>query len=173
MSNIVDYSKRELALLNKDNDVIQERINKNIIEIVETFSNQGHTGFTASYVLGVIDRLLRWKPIMPLTGEADEWKDCGFNKGYKQNKRCGSVFLDKNGVAIDHDEIMISDDGGYTWFYSNIIPLTPITFPYTPPEKPKEVYIEYTDAEKKDFDIITNDPDRIKALYERKIAERS
>ena len=51
-----------------------------------------------------------------------------------------------------------------------------ITFPYLPPVEPKRVYIEYTEevpvgftGDK--FDIITDDEDRIKTLYEKKRKE--
>ena len=51
-----------------------------------------------------------------------------------------------------------------------------ITFPYTPPFYPEKVYIEYTEDVPPGFtgdkyDIITDNPDRIKALYERKRKE--
>ena len=171
MSEIVDYAKRELALLGTDDDGIQEMMNGQILDIIETFAEQGHSGFTAGYVLSILERLLRWKPIKPLTGEEDEWCDPDPYLHHRQNKRCSSVFMDENGVVTDIDEYTISDNGGITWFYSKKIPNTPITFPYTPPIHPKKVYIEYKDANQVKFDIITDKPDRIKALYERKIAE--
>ena len=173
MSDIVNYAKRELELLGKDDDGLQERMNQQILDIVATFAEQGHTGFTAEYALSILERLLRWKPILPLTGEKSEW---GTEASKNQNNRCYSVFRGENGIATDGDEFIVSDDGGITWYSTNEIPLTPITFPYTPPVHPKKIYIEYTEDVRPGytsdkFDIITDDPERIKALYERKKAE--
>lgn len=171
VSNIVDYAKNELDLLGRDEDGIQDSVNKNILDIIEIFAEQGHSGFTAGYVLGMLERLLRWKPIKPLTGEEDEWNEPNKLGRHRQNKRCGSVFLDENGIATDLDEFMVSDNGGITWFSTNKFERTPITFPYTPPVHPRKIYIEYTDEENNKFDVITDDQERIKALYERKRAE--
>lgn len=54
---------------------MQDLINKNILEIIEVFSNQGHSGFSAGYAISVLERLLRYKPLTPLTGEPDEWNE--------------------------------------------------------------------------------------------------
>lgn len=45
----------------------------NIISIVEMFSEQGHSSFSASYAISHLTRLLEFKPLSPLTGEDDEW----------------------------------------------------------------------------------------------------
>jgi len=72
---MVEYAKRELERIGKDEDGLQEHMNRNILEIIEKFSEQGHSGFSAGYALSVLERLLRFKPISPLTGEDDEWND--------------------------------------------------------------------------------------------------
>lgn len=66
---MIEYAKRELELIGKDEDGMQELMNKNILEIVEIFSKQGHSGFSAGYALNVLERLLKYKPLTPLTGE--------------------------------------------------------------------------------------------------------
>lgn len=144
--SLVNWAKEELDRLNKDNDGMQEAMNNNIIEIVKVFSEQGHTGFTASYALGLIKKLLAWKPITPLTGEEDEWCEvCDTKRNLQQNKRYSSVFRENfdNSTAYDIEGRIFSDDGGKTWFTrgrrgSSV----PVTFPYTVPEKPEYVLIE-------------------------------
>ena len=159
-----NYAKRELnMLLSGEDDGIQISINNHILEMIKLFANFGHSGSTAHYTINILNRLLRFKPLKPLTGEDDEWNQCDTKTW--QNKRCSSVFKDENGVATDLDEFVISDDGGHSWFYSKIIPNTPITFPYNPPDKPKHIYIER--FENGQFDIITDDPERIKKLYDK------
>lgn len=61
--SLVEYTENELARIPKDEDGMQDLINRNILEIVKAFSEQGHSGFSASYVLSKLERLLRFKPI--------------------------------------------------------------------------------------------------------------
>lgn len=171
--SMVEYAKRELDRIGKDEEGMQDLINKNILEIVEKFSEQGHTGFTAGYALSVLERLLRFKPITPLTGEPDEWNE--LHHGVRQNKRCPSVFQQEDGSYEDIDAIVVSDNGGITWFSSGRF-RKKVTFPYSPPTHPEKVYIEYTEDVPPGFtgnkyEIITDSQERIKALYERKRKE--
>ena len=168
--DLIEFAKSELDRIKKDDDGLQEMANSAILEIVEKFTEQGHSFFSFHYVLSILDRILRFKPITPLTGEDDEWVEVW--SGVYQNKRCSSVFKDEDGVAHDNDAVIVSDNGGITWFHSKRFRKN-ITFPYTPPIHPEKVYIEYTEDVPPGFtgdkyDIITDDPDRIKALYERK-----
>lgn len=170
---LVEYAKSELARIGRDEDGMQDMISKNILSIVEMFSEQGHSGFSAGYALSVLDRLLRFKPLTPLTGEDDEWNE--ISHGTQQNKRCSSVFRNADGTAHDIDGIIVSDNGGITWFSSGRF-RKEVTFPYTPPTHAKQVYIEYKEDVPPGFtgdeyEIITDDPARIKALYERKRRE--
>lgn len=89
MSSSVEYAKSELDRISKDGDEMQDTINKNIIDIVELFASQGHSGFTAGYAMSILERLLRFKPLTPLTGEDDEWIDVSDEMGRRcfQNKR--------------------------------------------------------------------------------------
>lgn len=171
--DLVEYAKSELARIGRDEDGMQDMINKDILSIVEMFSEQGHSGFSASYALSVIDRLLRFKPLTPLTGEDDEWNE--IPNGTQQNKRCSSVFRNADGTTYDIDGIVVSDNGGITWFSSGRF-RKEVTFPYAPPTHAERVYIEYTEDVPPGFtgdeyEIITDDPVRIKALYERKRRE--
>ncbi|WP_338208310.1 hypothetical protein [Lactiplantibacillus paraxiangfangensis] len=90
-----DYAKQELELLGSDDDPMQAEMNKDIMQVIKLFSLQGHSGFSAGYAISVIDRLLRWRPLTPLTGKDDEWNEVG--EGTFQNNRCPSVFKDKTG----------------------------------------------------------------------------
>lgn len=175
MSSSVEYAKSELARITKDGDGLQNAINKNIIDIIEFFASQGHSGFTAGYAMSILERLFCFKPITPLTGEDDEWTNVSDEMGQRlfQNKRCSSVFktTDAQGNTIevyDVDAIVYSDNGGLTWFTSSRFRKN-VTFPYEPPTHPEKIYIEYTEdvplgwsGDK--YEIITDDKERIKAL---------
>lgn len=171
--SMIEYAKRELERIGKDKYGMQDMINKGILQIVEIFSEQGHSGFSASCTLNTLERLLRYKPITPLIGEAGEWDDVG--NGMQQNKRCSSVFKHADGTCYDIDGIAVSDNGGITWFSSARF-RKKVTFPYLPPIHPEKVYIEYTEDVPPGFtgdkyEIITDKPERIKELYERKRKE--
>jgi hypothetical protein len=51
----------------KDGLEMQKAINKDILDMVKVFCTQGHSGTSASYTLGMIKRLLDWKPITAIT----------------------------------------------------------------------------------------------------------
>ncbi len=86
--DLIEYAKSELDRLGKDKDGMQEMMNRDILEIIEKFGEQGHSGFSANYAIQVIERLLRWKPIKPLTGEDDEWSEAlSFKDLIRQNNR--------------------------------------------------------------------------------------
>lgn len=163
---LVEYAKSELARIDRDEDGMQDKMNEDILSIVEIFSKQGHSGFSAGYVRSALERLLRFKPLTPLTGEDSEWDEIG--NGKQQNKRCPSVFRNANGTAYDINGIVVSYNGGITWFSSKRFKKE-VTFPYVPPTHAERVYIEYVSED--EYEIITNDPVRIKALYERKRRE--
>lgn len=170
---MIEYAKRELARIPCDEDGMQEHMNANILEIIEVFGKQGHSGFSAGYALSILERLLRFKPLTPLTGEEDEWNDIGH--GIFQNNRHSSVFKNPDGTCHDNDAVIVSDNGGITWFTSGRF-RKEVTFPYTVPTYPEKVYIEYTEDvspgfTSDEFEIITDKPERIKALYERKRKE--
>ena len=141
MSNLVDYAKKELDMIDRDNTGMQDMMNENILYIVKAFSEQEHSGFSGSYVLGAIKRLLNYKPLLPLTGEDNEWVEVG--GGMEQNRRHSTVFRkDKdNSTAYDIEGKVFSDDGGETWFTSKDS-IIPIKFPYTVPESPEHVIIK-------------------------------
>jgi hypothetical protein len=81
-------------------DEMQESICKNILEVIGVFSNEGHSGFSASYSIGLLTKLLNLKPISPLKLDNSEWFDTGSSCGEGitlfQNRRNSAIF--KNGI---------------------------------------------------------------------------
>lgn len=160
-SSLVAWVERELNMLHKDKDGMQDAMNKCIMDIVEVFDKQGHSGFSASYVISAIHRLLAWKPLTPLTGADEEWEKTS-TPGLEQNRRYTSVFRENgdNATAYDTKGKIFSDNGGITWFTSKESHV-PITFPYTVPERPQQVYLD------KDRNDISDQPEKIKELREQ------
>ena len=111
-----------------------------ILELLDVFDNQSHSGFSAPYVIGKFKRLAMFKPISPLTGEDDEWNE--MKDGSFQNKRYSAVFKDKkDGKAYNIEGKIFSDNGGKTWF-TNRDSRVYIDFPYTVPEYPEKVILK-------------------------------
>lgn len=128
-SNLVLYAKEELRRIRGDEpDEMQDMIEEHILNIVRIFSDEGHSGTTAPYTINVLNKLLRFEPLTPLTGADDEWNEVG--DGIWQNRRCGHVFKDESGAAYDSTgRVFVEPDGGA---YTNHESRVPITFPYTP-----------------------------------------
>lgn len=150
MSNLVNWAKSELQLIGGSDDDMQQVVNKDILEVVEVFAKQGHSGFSASYTLGIIKRLLDWKPISPLTGADEEWGDVPEWDGgelCQQNNRCSAVFRHNfdNSTAYYIDGKVFSEDGGRSWFqkggHGPGSSAVPATFPYNIPDKPEYIIL--------------------------------
>lgn len=144
--DLMEYAKAEmeLAFPEKERDGMQQTACKDVLDLIQTFSDQGHSGMSGNYVLNLFNRLVRFKPISPLTGEDREWRalDKFGDHENEQNVRCSSVFRTKgdNSTARDIDGRVFSEDGGKTW-YSSRKSVVPVSFPYYPLEKPEEVLV--------------------------------
>lgn len=139
MSNLVDYAKDELKRIGMidSGEAYNDWATKAILDLIELFASQGHTGFTAPYVINAFSRLAMFKPLSPLTGEDDEWNDIG-DGGSLQNKRCSAVFKGEDGTAYYIEGKVFTDDGE-VW-YTNRNSRVNVTFPYSVPDKPEYVY---------------------------------
>lgn len=132
--NLYAHAARELP--EPDGDRMQEAMNRGLLDLILVFSTQGHSGFSASYAVSALEKLLRFEPLRPLTGEDSEWVNVGDNKW--QNNRCSHVFKDNAGNAYDiYGKIFREPDGAC---YTNKNSRVPVTFPYTPVR-------EYVDVE--------------------------
>jgi hypothetical protein len=126
--NLMAHARRELP---PEGDDMQALMNRQLLQIVAVFSTHGHSGFSASYAVGALEKLLRFEPLGPLTGDPDEWMDHG--DGYFQNRRCSHVFKQPdrfNGQAYDIYGRIFREPSGCC--YTNGDSHVPITFPYTP-----------------------------------------
>ena len=132
-----EYAKQEFEVLGwPGDDEIQQMICDNILELLKTFDEQGHSGFSANYLLNMFDRLARLKPISPLTGNDDEWVK--INDNLWQNKRCCSVFKDETGAYWIEGRVFRTPDGSC---YMTKDSRVPVEFPWTMPE-PEIVEVE-------------------------------
>lgn len=163
---MLDWAKRELDLIGlKENtgDEMNDAMRKHIIHMMEEFSKEGHSGFSAHYAIGILEKLLKYEPLSPITGEAGEWNDVSeygaAGSMTYQNNRCSHVFKDGiDGQAYDingkvfwewAERELDDDEEGYPGirryksYYTSRDSRVYISFPYTP----KVEYVEVKESE--------------------------
>ena len=163
MSNLVDHAKREFELTREpeldtsgmtEKEIRIAEIDKEycdsmeeaVIELLEVFSKQGHSGFSAPAVNGLFHTLANFKPLGPLTGVDEEWTKineemgCGNDMAH-QNKRCSHVFKRADGTSYDiQGKVFVEPNGcSYTSSDSRV----EVVFPYTPTTE----YVNVTEEE--------------------------
>lgn len=108
MGSLKEHAERELkaaGLYDSDSDY-GGMIPDAVMELVETFSAQGHSGASASLVLAVFTKVAQYENLTPLTDNPEDWyyhgpDVSGIEGGFWQNIR--------NGEAFSHD-------GGKTYY---------------------------------------------------------
>ena len=142
MSNMTEYAKDELRIAGMyDGEEYNKMVADAVVEIVAKFADQGHSGFSASMVSSILDKVLRFEPLTPLTGEDSEWNVLDYDDHMAaQNKRCSHVFKRKDGTAYDADAIVFRDPDGACFTSSES--RKDITFPYVP----KREYVDRPSA---------------------------
>ena len=74
MSNLLSYAENELnriGMTEDSPDEMNRMMRKHILHMMQEFANEGHSGFSASYAISILTKLMDFKPLSPLTG--DEW----------------------------------------------------------------------------------------------------
>lgn len=152
MSSLTLFAEEELERIGMGKNSKDENklMHDHIIHMVEEFSKEGHSGFSASYALGILTKLLDWKPLTPLTGEDSEWNDVSDlanGRQVFQNRRCSRVFKeqleDGSFSTYDVNGKVFYPKGKRSQAYTNGNSRVPVTFPYTPT-------IEYVEVDEGD-----------------------
>lgn len=82
MSNLVNHAKRELELAGFPKEPHVEEgfaidydyeIAQGVVKMVELFASEGHSGMSASISLSMLQKLLNFDPLTPLTDDPAEW----------------------------------------------------------------------------------------------------
>jgi hypothetical protein len=86
-SDLVAHAKHELDLLGLDdpkNDFYGGMTRDAVLELVRVFANQGHSGMSAPLVIGMIEKLMQFEPLSPLTGAPEEWNELGVRRRHRR-----------------------------------------------------------------------------------------
>jgi len=183
--SINQHAKLELELagfFDKDSDY-GGSIAEDVMELLDVFSKQGHSGMSAPAVAGLFHKLATFQSIMPITGKDEEWgdvKDGVDGQHWYQNKRCSALFKDrKDGTPYYIDALIKRDQNGTCW--SGMAWLSEEdyktgdrskmvgkkgyvkSFPFTP----KTFYIDVKDVEvaKDDWESFVIDPSQLDDVW--------
>jgi len=157
MGNLTEHARRELEAAGAfDEDTMYGgMLGDAVMELVEKFSSQGHSGGSAPLVVGLFQKVALYKPLCPITGEDSEWSNSFGNDETYQNKRLSSLFKQgEDGRAYYLNAIVFNgEDPGDTFTgtvggvrsrqYVKEFPFTPKTF--------------YIDVRREEYD--ENNPD--------------
>ena len=161
MSNLLKHAERELKLIGYDGkDEYNNMAKAAIMELLTTFANQGHSGFSANYIVNLFNKLAKYETLSPLKGNDDEWNDVsdmsGDRKTLFQNNRDGRVFKNDDGAFFT--EAIIWTESGESSYTNKDSNRYIKSFPFTP----KTFYVE-VDKERNVLD--TEEYEKVKEYY--------
>ena len=120
--NLIEHARMELQIAGAfDKDSLYDgSIGDAVMELVEVFAKQGHSGNSAGIVRTIFNKLAAYEPLMDITGSDEEWGDVhdigNSSNPWYQNKRCSALFKDgKDGKPYYIDAIVKRDQNGVTW----------------------------------------------------------
>jgi hypothetical protein len=132
--NYIRFARREFIAAGYDpseKDGPNRWIQDNVLDMLRVMGMQGHSGSSAPFLSGYFNKLSRFEPLTPLTGDDSEWYQP--MDGTWQNMRLSSVFKDGDGKAYRYDGRVFREPNGccYTNGNSRVF----IEFPYTPAQE--------------------------------------
>jgi len=89
-SNLVIHARRELNIIGEEPDIIE-----GYLKVIQAFADMRHSGGSAMVAIPVINRLLQFQNLAPLTDNPDDWIEVG--DGLWQNRRCSKMFSTDGG----------------------------------------------------------------------------
>ena len=159
MSNYHTHALSEFRAsgwLNEDGtyiDEMQEAICKNVLKMLDIFTEEGHSGSSAAYTINLFKKVASFEPLGPLTGSDDEWV-CHSDErtngvSVYQNKRMSSVF--KQSDRFDGKPYWLDGKIFWEWYrdedgtvrktyYTGSDSFVTIEFPWVKPD-PEYVFV--------------------------------
>ena len=179
---LVDHAQTELqmmGLFEEKGDFYGGMTGKAVMELMEVFSKQGHSGMSAGIVADLFHKLANYEPLQPITGKDEEWNECNHGDApYWQNKRESGLFKQADGRVTYNSALIKRCPNGVTWsgpcyltredainntnrFHSS---LEIKGFPFTP----KTFYIDVLEEEVAPDDWImwVKDPSQLNEVWE-------
>lgn len=106
-SNLYLHAKKELELLGmyadteENKDGLQPKLADNILKMIEVWGEIGHSGGSAMWTRDILNKLLNWENLAPITSNPDEWNDVSEMNGSPmwQNNRNPMLFSTDGGKS--------------------------------------------------------------------------
>lgn len=183
--NTLKHAESELAYLRKSvPDAVILEFEKEILALVKAFGRSGQSGgsapFVSSAITQALQKLLMFKPIMPVTGEEWEWNYLQYKEmgsgDVKQNKRLSAVFLE-DGKAYYLDAVVFKGQDEWDTFTGNVegvnsclniksFPFEPKTFYVDVVRIPNSDHPDRVSCGDGDYLYSIKDREQLKAVYE-------
>jgi hypothetical protein len=120
---LIEHAKTELqiaGLFDEKGDFYGGDTGNAVMELIEVFSRQGHSGMSAPVVADLFKRLANYEPLQPITGRDEEWgvveEVGGEGIPWYQNTRCSALFKDgTDGKPYYLDAIVKRNQKGVCW----------------------------------------------------------
>jgi hypothetical protein len=96
--SLVEHAKEELrraGMFSEDGDFYGGMTGKAVMDLIQLFSDQGHSGGSAPGTIQLFSKLANYGVLTPITGDDDEWIE--YADGSFQNKRESGIFKDGKG----------------------------------------------------------------------------
>jgi len=119
---LLDHTKTELeiaGLLNEDGGFYGGMTGKAVLELMEVFAKQGHSGMSAPIVADLFKRLANREQLGPITGRDEEWgeiNDYETGNPSQQNKRESGLFKHTDGKVTYVSALIKRCPNGTTWY---------------------------------------------------------
>lgn len=107
--SLVEHAEKELriaGLFDEDSDYGSD-LGSSILGVVKSFSEYGHSGGSAMTSIAILEKLLRFEPLTPLTSDPSEWMEVSTN--IWQSRRNSEAFSHDGGKTY----YLLSDGSSY------------------------------------------------------------
>lgn len=163
--NMSEWAKREVEIVKEDKTGDEELCKyadgcyDSALKAFLSLCEDGHSGMSIGFTLGILNRLVKGLPLSPIEGEDDEWKvvERGENNVSYQNKRCSALFKKIRDGKTEYnfvDKTVVFYNGESTAWHNGhasklVDELHPTTLPFMPKENRYKVYCNtYAKSEK-------------------------
>ena len=136
-----DWALEEIRKAGFYDDDDYEKVGKVLEKLVDVFAEQDHSSFSANWVASLFYRLVKWKPLSPVTNNPEEWMAVAEGKGeiLYQSLRCPSLLATgsqlKKNQAEDMDYYYKVDEQKRTYQDKDCGKI--VNLPYMPPIEPE------------------------------------
>lgn len=89
-SNLVAHARHELELIGEEPDTVE-----GYLKVIQAFADMGHSGGSAAVAIPVVNRLLQFENLTPLTDDPADWIEVG--PSVWQNRRNSRMFSEDGG----------------------------------------------------------------------------